>query len=59
MRLALLCHCPRPREGYLCEHELIDIIAIALCAATCGADNGGEVEAYGRTTERWLGTFLV
>ncbi len=49
---------PDPRVEYLCDHKLIDIIAIAICAVTCGADGWVEVEAYGRAKAAWLGTFL-
>lgn len=49
---------PDPRVEYLCDHKLIDIIARALCAVTCGADSWVEVEEYGHTKEAWLRTFL-
>ncbi len=49
---------PDPRVEYLCEHKLIDIIAMALCAVTCGADSWVEVEEYGHMKEGWLRTFL-
>lgn len=49
---------PDPRVEYLCDHKLIAIIAIAICAVTCGADSWVEVEAYGRAKAEWLGTFL-
>lgn len=50
---------PDPRVEYLCDHKLIDIIAIAICAVTCGADGWTEVEEYGRTKAAWLRTFLA
>lgn len=49
---------PDPRVEYLCDHQLLDIVAIALCAVTCGADSWVEVEQYGHTKATWLGTFL-
>ena len=49
---------PDPRVEYLCDHKLIDIIAIAICAVTCGADSWLEVAEYGETREEWLKTFL-
>lgn len=49
---------PDPRVAYLCDHKLLDIVAIALCAVTCGADSWVEVEAYGHTKAEWLASFL-
>ena len=45
---------PDPRVEYLCDHKLIDIIAIALC----GADSWVDVQEYSHTKAAWLGTFL-
>ena len=39
-------------------HPLINIITIALCAIISGADDWVAIEAYGRTKEEFLGTFL-
>jgi len=40
------------------EHKLIDIIAIAICAVICGADNWHEISQYGIAKQDWLKTFL-
>lgn len=40
------------------RHELVDIIAIAICAVICGADSWEEIEEYGKVRERWLSSFL-
>jgi len=40
------------------HHPLSDLIAIALLAVICGAENWAEVARWGRAKQRWLGTFL-
>jgi len=47
-----------PRVSPATRHQLLDIVAIALCAILCGADPWVEVEAFGRAKEAWLRTFL-
>lgn len=49
-------HDPRVQER--CHHTLLDIVAIALLASMCGADDWPEVEVFGRKREPWLRTFL-
>jgi predicted transposase YbfD/YdcC len=48
-----------PRVSPATRHQLLDIVAIALCAVICGADTWVEVEAFGRAKEPWLRTFLA
>jgi len=48
-----------PRISPATRHQLLDIVAIALCAVICGADTWVEVEAFGRAKRDWLGTFLA
>lgn len=40
------------------QHELIDIVAISICAVICGADSWEEIEEYAKMKEDWLTTFL-
>ena len=47
-----------PRIDRAKRHELIDIIAITICAVVCGADNWVEVEEFGKAKEEWLSRFL-
>lgn len=47
-----------PRAEHLVEHELLDIIAISICAVLCGADTWVDIENYGRAKEAWLRGFL-
>lgn len=50
---------PDPRVERTRRHQLIDIIAIALCAVICGADSWVDVELFGRSKEAWLRRFLA
>jgi predicted transposase YbfD/YdcC len=39
-------------------HELLDIIAIAICAVVAGADSWDDIEDFGVAKVAWLSTFL-
>ena len=39
-------------------HELLDIVAIAICAVVAGADSRDDIEDFGNARIDWLGTFL-
>lgn len=41
-----------------CDHKLIDIIIIAVCAMITGAESWVEVETFGKEKEAWLATLL-
>ena len=47
-----------PRIERCQRHKLLDIIAIAICATICGADNWSHIALFGRGKEEWLRTFL-
>ena len=47
-----------PRPGRNIMHLLVDMLAIAILAAICGADGWVEVAEFGRCKEPWLRTFL-
>lgn len=47
---------PRIERGKL--HNLIDIIAIAICAVICGADTWEDIELFGESKQEWLKQFL-
>lgn len=49
---------PDPRVARSRRHSLLDIIAIALCAAICGADSWVHGELFGKSKREWLATFL-
>jgi predicted transposase YbfD/YdcC len=39
-------------------HELLDILAIAICAVVAGADSWDDIEDFGNAKITWLETFL-
>ncbi len=47
-----------PRQAAGRRHDLLDIIAIAICATVCGADNWVAIATFGQSKESWLRTFL-
>lgn len=47
-----------PRVERTKQHELIDIITIAICAVICGADTWVDIENYGWAKIEWLKQFL-
>ena len=49
---------PDPRVQGRCEHKLMDILIIAVCAALCGADSWVGVETVARAKEAWFRQFL-
>src|SRR4051794_20667226 len=48
---------PDPRTGQ-CTHDLLDIVAIAICAVICGQHTWTDIAFYGETHVAWLKTFL-
>src|ERR1051325_6894762 len=49
---------PDPRSPLGKRHVLSDMLAIAICAAICGADGWAQVEEVGRDKHKWFATFL-
>lgn len=49
---------PDPRNPAQCDHKLLDILFIAVCATICGADGFTEMEEFGLAKETWLRQFL-
>src|SRR5919107_160034 len=47
-----------PRETRRCDHQLIDILVIAVCAVIACAESWEDIELYGRSKRAWLETFL-
>lgn len=39
-------------------HSLTGILTIAICATICGADGWPDVALFGRSKQKWFGTFL-
>jgi predicted transposase YbfD/YdcC len=48
-----------PRVSGRCQHLLLDIVTIALCAVIAGANTWEEVATFGRCRLDWLKTFLA
>src|SRR3954463_3495621 len=48
-----------PRVERSKAHRLVDILTIARCGVSCGADDWAAVETFGREKAEWLGTFVA
>ena len=48
-----------PRETRRCDHHLVDILVIAVCAVIACAESWEDIELYGRSKQAWLETFLA
>jgi hypothetical protein len=47
-----------PRVEGRCDHKLVEVIIIAVCAGLTGAESWVEIETFGEMKEAWLRTFL-
>lgn len=47
-----------PRVIGRCDHELVDIVVLALCAVMCGADGWDDIEEWGKEKQAWLRQYL-
>ena len=47
-----------PRVQGRCDHKLIDIIIIAICAVVCGAGDWVALETFSKSKKAWLKQFL-
>ena len=45
---------PDPRREHARRHELVDLLAIALCAVLCGAEGFVDMARFGQAREGWL-----
>jgi predicted transposase YbfD/YdcC len=50
---------PDPRVQGRCDHKLLDIVLIAVCAVLCGAESWSDVEEFGQSKESWLQQYLA
>lgn len=48
-----------PRVVGRCDHVLVEIVLMAVCAVLCGADNWSEVEEFGKAKQDWLKQYLT
>lgn len=49
---------PDPRVQGRCDHKLIDLIILTVCAVICGADSWTGVETFGKAKASWLRRYL-
>jgi hypothetical protein len=47
-----------PRQAKKVEHDLVELLVVAVCAALSGADDFVEIEAWGKAKLGWLRQFL-
>jgi predicted transposase YbfD/YdcC len=50
---------PDPRMVNKCDHLLLDIVMIAICATIAEADNWDDIAAFGKGKETWLRQWLA
>ncbi len=48
-----------PRIDRQRQHQLLDVIVIAICAVICGADDWVAIETFGKAKEAWFKQFLA
>lgn len=59
--LSLITHfqdLPDPRVNRTKEHQLIDILVIAVCTLLCGGEGFNDMEDFGEAKHDWFKTFL-
>ena len=49
---------PDPRVAGRTDHDLLDIVVLALCAVMSGAEGWDDIEDWGREREAWLRRYL-
>ena len=49
---------PDPRLNRTKDHDLIDILVIAVCTLLCGGETFNDMEDFGRAKQDWFKTFL-
>ena len=56
--MAHLRQLPDPRVRGRCEHDLVDVLVIALCCLLCGGEGFNDMEDFGKAKGQWFRTFL-
>jgi predicted transposase YbfD/YdcC len=49
---------PDPRVNRTQDHDLIDLLIIAICTLLCGGETFNDMEDFGRAKQAWFKTFL-
>jgi predicted transposase YbfD/YdcC len=60
-KLSLIAHFQHlsdPRVHRTKDHDLIDILIIAICSMLCGGESFNDMEDFGRAKHDWFKTFL-
>jgi predicted transposase YbfD/YdcC len=60
-KLSLIEHfenLPDPRVNRTKDHDLIDVVIIALCSLLCAAESFYDMEEFGLAKQEWFKTFL-
>jgi predicted transposase YbfD/YdcC len=60
-QLSLIAHfkdLPDPRVDRTKDHELIDILVIAICTLLCAGESFNDMEDFGKAKQDWFKTFL-
>jgi hypothetical protein len=58
---SLLAHfqdLPDPRVNRTKDHDLIDVLVIAICTLLCAGESFNDMEDFGRAKQDWFKTFL-
>lgn len=50
---------PDPRRNRTKDHELIDVLVIAICALLCAGESFNDMADFGRAKQDWFKTFLA
>jgi len=61
-RSSLVAHfrlVPDPRIDRRKEHELVDILVIAVCTLLCAGESFNDMEDFGKAKQEWFKTFLA
>jgi hypothetical protein len=48
---------PDPRVQGRCDHDLVDVLVIALCCLLCGGEGFNDMEEFGEGKRDWFRTF--
>jgi predicted transposase YbfD/YdcC len=56
--VAYLSPVPDPRIDRRKDHDLIDVLVIAICAFLCGGESFNDMEDFGKAKQDWFRSFL-
>ena len=57
--ITLLGEVPDPRVAHTREHDLVELLVIALCTLLCRGESFYDMEEFARVRLKWLRTFLT